>query len=163
MGLEAALDRFADAAADGGFGIEGVRVDVDDGRRAERRWMDDLRRDVFSVSKTVPSLAIGMIEDDALLTMNDPVLMHLPELADTAAPGSEAITVGHLLRMTAGNESFGRACGPSDRMSPWSADAMESRGSPPGGVERPSVTMVVVNSPPREFSGPEPGDLPDRS
>lgn len=29
--------------------------------------------------------------------------MHLPELADTAAPGSEAMTVRHLLSMTAGN------------------------------------------------------------
>jgi CubicO group peptidase (beta-lactamase class C family) len=31
------------------------------------------------------------------------VLTHLPDLADTAAPGSEKITVRHLLRMTAGN------------------------------------------------------------
>jgi CubicO group peptidase (beta-lactamase class C family) len=32
-----------------------------------------------------------------------PVLAHLPGLASTAAAGSERITVGHLLRMTAGN------------------------------------------------------------
>jgi CubicO group peptidase (beta-lactamase class C family) len=36
-------------------------------------------------------------------TLDDPVLAHLPELAGTAAAGSERITVGHLLRMTAGN------------------------------------------------------------
>jgi hypothetical protein len=33
-----------------------------------------------------------------------PVLMHLPELADTAAPGAEAMTVRHLLSVTAGND-----------------------------------------------------------
>jgi CubicO group peptidase (beta-lactamase class C family) len=44
-----------------------------------------------------------MLETDGALTLDDPVLKHLPELADTAAPGSKKITVGHLLRMTAGN------------------------------------------------------------
>jgi CubicO group peptidase (beta-lactamase class C family) len=58
---------------------------------------------VFSVSKTVTSLAVGMLEGDGALSLDDPVLAHLPELADTAAAGSETITVGHLLRMTAGN------------------------------------------------------------
>lgn len=77
---------------------------LDDGRGAERRWIDGIRRDVFSVSKTLTSLAIGMVEDDGLLTLDDPVLMHLPDLADTAAPGSELMTIRHLLRMTAGNE-----------------------------------------------------------
>jgi CubicO group peptidase (beta-lactamase class C family) len=59
---------------------------------------------VFSVSKTVTSLAVGMLGGDGLLTIDDPVLMHLPELADTAAPGAEAMTIRHLLSMTAGND-----------------------------------------------------------
>ncbi|MEO8888716.1 MAG: serine hydrolase [Jatrophihabitantaceae bacterium] len=62
-----------------------------------------MRRDVFSVSKTVTSLAVGLLEGDGRLSLEDPVLTHLPELADTAAAGSERITIGHLLRMTAGN------------------------------------------------------------
>jgi CubicO group peptidase (beta-lactamase class C family) len=102
--LEAALDRFSENADARRFGIEGIQVVLDDGRHAERRWIDDIRRDVFSVSKTLTSLAIGMVEHDGLLTLDDPVLMHLPDLADTAAPGVEAMTVRHLLRMTAGNE-----------------------------------------------------------
>jgi CubicO group peptidase (beta-lactamase class C family) len=103
VGLEAALDRFCEVADGRRFGIEGVHVVADDGRFVERRWIDDIRRDVFSVSKTVTSLAVGMLADDGLLTLDDPVLMHLPELADTAAPGTEAMTVRHLLSMTAGN------------------------------------------------------------
>jgi CubicO group peptidase (beta-lactamase class C family) len=103
MGLDAALDRFWDAADARRLGIDSVQVVADDGRGGERRRIDDIRRDVFSVSKTVTSLAVGMLEGDGALSLEDPVLAHLPGLADTAAAGSEKITVGHLLRMTAGN------------------------------------------------------------
>src|SRR5450755_167106 len=103
MGLDAALDGFWEVADARRLGIDAVQVVADNGGHGERRRIDDIRRDVFSVSKTVTSLAVGMLEGDGALSLDDPVLAHLPELADTAAAGSEAITVGHLLRMTAGN------------------------------------------------------------
>ena len=101
--LDAALDGFWEAADASRLGIDAIQVVADDGRHGERRRIDDIRRDVFSVSKTVTSLAVGMLEGDGALSLDDPVLAHLPGLADTAAAGSETITVGHLLRMTAGN------------------------------------------------------------
>src|ERR1700722_15638522 len=104
MELDAALDRFWAAADARRLGIDTIQVVTDDGPRGERRRIADIRRDVFSVSKTVTSLAIGLLETDGALNLDDPVLTHLPELADTAAPGSEKITVAHLLRMTAGND-----------------------------------------------------------
>jgi len=103
MGLDAALDRFWEAADTRRLGIDAIQAVADSGPHGERRRIDDIRRDVFSVSKTVTSLAVGMLEGDGALSLDDPVLAHLPELADTAAAGSERITVGHLLRMTAGN------------------------------------------------------------
>jgi CubicO group peptidase (beta-lactamase class C family) len=103
VGLDAALDRFWEAAEAGGLGIDAIEVVADNGPHGERRRIDDIRRDVFSVSKTVTSLAVGMLVGDGALSLDDPVVAHLPGLADTAAAGSEAITVGHLLRMTAGN------------------------------------------------------------
>lgn len=103
MGLDAALDRFWEAADACRLGIDAIQVVADNGPHGERRRIDDIRRDVFSVSKTVTSLAVGMLAGEGALSLDDPVLAHLPELADTAAAGSEAITVGHLLRMTAGN------------------------------------------------------------
>ncbi len=103
MDIDAALDRFWEVADARRLGIDAIQVVVDDGPHGERRRIDDIRRDVFSVSKTVTSLAVGMLEGDGALGLDDPVLAHLPELADTAAAGSEKITVGHLLRMTAGN------------------------------------------------------------
>jgi CubicO group peptidase (beta-lactamase class C family) len=103
VGLDVALDRFWAVAQARRLGIDAIQVAVDNGPYGERRRIDDIRRDVFSVSKTVTSMAVGMLEGDGMLSLNDPVLAHLPPLADTAAAGSEAITVGHLLRMTAGN------------------------------------------------------------
>src|SRR5580692_12241414 len=103
MQLDAALDRFWSAADAGRLAIDSTQVVTDDGPRGERRRIPDIRRDVFSVSKTVTSLAIGMLEADGALTLDDPVLRYLPGLADTAAPGGERITIAHLLRMTAGN------------------------------------------------------------
>jgi CubicO group peptidase (beta-lactamase class C family) len=102
MGLDAALDRFWEVADARRLGIDAIQV-ADDAPHGERRRIDDIRRDVYSVSKTVTPLAIGMLETDGALNLDDPVLTHLPELADTAAPGSQKITVAHLLRMTAGN------------------------------------------------------------
>jgi hypothetical protein len=68
MDLGPALDRFWAAAAARRLGIDGVHVAAADGRRGERRRIDDIRRDVFSVSKTVTSLAIGMPEGDGALS-----------------------------------------------------------------------------------------------
>ena len=103
VSLDTAIDRFSELADNSKLGIEGVHVVLGDGQCVERRWIADVRRDVFSVSKTVTSLAIGMLEHDGVLTLDDSVLSHLPELADTAAPGTESMTVRHLLSMTAGN------------------------------------------------------------
>jgi CubicO group peptidase (beta-lactamase class C family) len=103
MGLDAALGRFWESADAQRLGIDSVQVVADNGPGGERRRIDDIRRDVFSVSKTVTSLAVGRLEGDGALSLDDPVLAHLPELAGTAAAGSERIAVGHLLRMTAGN------------------------------------------------------------
>jgi CubicO group peptidase (beta-lactamase class C family) len=94
MELDAALDRFWAAAVARGLAIDAIQVVADDGRRGERRRIADIRRDVFSVSKTVTSLAVGMLEGDGALSLDDPVLMHLPGLADTAAAGSELIAPG---------------------------------------------------------------------
>jgi hypothetical protein len=56
MALDAALDRFWEAADARRLGIDAVQVVADDGGHGERRRIDDIRRDVFSVSKTVTSL-----------------------------------------------------------------------------------------------------------
>ncbi len=47
-------------------------------------------------------VAVGIAHGEGLLRLDDPVLMHLPQFADTAASGVEQVTIEHLLRMTSG-------------------------------------------------------------
>jgi len=102
--IESALARFRDIADERGLGLEGVYIDRAGLPPAELRWRADLRRDVYSVSKTFTSVAIGIAQAEGLLGIDDPVLVHLPHFADTAAPGVEDMTIRHLLTMTAGND-----------------------------------------------------------
>jgi CubicO group peptidase (beta-lactamase class C family) len=68
----------------------------------EQHFAADIRRDVFSVSKTFTSVAVGIAEGEGLLGLDDPLLLHLPGLAAVSAPGTEVITIRHLLTMSSG-------------------------------------------------------------
>jgi len=59
---------------------------------------------MFSVSKSVTSCAIGFAVEEGLLTVEDRVLDHVPEMREFAPddPNLEALTVRNLLTMTAG-------------------------------------------------------------
>ncbi len=100
--LQRALSDLGRVTAQRDLAVEGVHVRLADGSTWAQRWAPDTRRDVYSVSKTITGLGVGIAADEGLLTLDDPVLTHLPELADTAADGAEAITLRHLLAMTAG-------------------------------------------------------------
>ena len=93
---------FGRAATRLGLGVEGVHVHVDGHDRVERRWAADIRRDVFSVAKTFTSVAVGIAEDEGLLSVDDPVLRHLPAFAPVAGAGVEGVTIRHLLTMSSG-------------------------------------------------------------
>lgn len=90
------------AVAEQHLGLEGIHIAQADHPPISFRWVSDDRRDVYSVSKTFTSVAIGIARAEGLLGLDDPVLVHLPQFADTAAPGVEQVTIGHLLSMTAG-------------------------------------------------------------
>ena len=102
--LPAAVQRFQDTVARDGLMLDGLHVRREGREPLALRWGRDERRDVFSVSKTFTSVAVGMARAEGRLALDDPVLEHLPELADTAAEGTGTMTVQHLLSMTAGNE-----------------------------------------------------------
>lgn len=90
------------AVAERGLGLEGVHVFREGAEPVSFRWVSDDRRDIYSVSKTFTSVAVGIARAEGLLKLDDLVLSHLPEFASTAAAGAEGITVRHLLSMTAG-------------------------------------------------------------
>ena len=85
-----------------GLGVEGVHVQVRDRPPVEYHWVADIRRDIFSASKTFTSVAIAIAQGEGLLRYRrfDPVSSRAPESAP--ARSVEAITIRHLLTMTSG-------------------------------------------------------------
>lgn len=58
----------------------------------------DTPQRMYSVSKTVTGLAIGLLADEGLLSLDDPVTMHFPEMGPVH-PWLEATTLRHMLAM----------------------------------------------------------------
>ncbi|SDE12948.1 serine hydrolase domain-containing protein [Auraticoccus monumenti] len=85
-----------------GLSLHGVHIHRPGGSPVVRSWSIDVRRDLYSVSKTITSLAVGLAEAEGRLGLDDLLLDHLPALVRTAAAGTEAITIRHLLTMTSG-------------------------------------------------------------
>jgi CubicO group peptidase (beta-lactamase class C family) len=83
--------------------LYGVHVYRRGAASAERRLRSDDRVNVYSVAKTFVSVALGIAEEEGRLSLDDPVLDHLPELRAVAAPGMERVTIRHLLSMTSGS------------------------------------------------------------
>jgi len=100
--LQFGLLRLRQAAAERNLCLEGIHIAGVDRPAVSFRWVSDDRRDVYSVSKTFTSVAIGIAQAEGLLELDDPILQHLPQFADTAAAGVEQVTIRHLLAMTAG-------------------------------------------------------------
>lgn len=92
------------AVGEQGLGIEGIHVHQADRPPVEQHWVANIRRDIFSASKTFTSIAVGIAEAEGLLDVNDLVLSHLGnlDLAATATPGSETITIQQALTMSSG-------------------------------------------------------------
>ena len=81
------------------LGAYGVVVRIGDDE-AERRWRSDDREDLYSVSKGVCALAVGMAVDAGILALDTRVPELLPDLELGA--GVDGVTVEHLLTMTSG-------------------------------------------------------------
>lgn len=107
------------AAVDGErLGAYGVHVLVGDDE-AHHRWRSDDRENIYSVSKGVCALAIGIAIDESVLTLDTSVPELLPSMKLGA--GVDAVTVRDLLSMSSGIdfEWFG------DRPVPWPDLAQE--------------------------------------
>lgn len=70
-----------------------------------RRFDPETLHDMRSISRSIVGLLIGIAHGQGLIRdVKTPVLEFLPEYADRAAPEHRAITLEHLLTMTAGLE-----------------------------------------------------------
>jgi CubicO group peptidase (beta-lactamase class C family) len=59
---------------------------------------------LYSLSKSFTSTAVGFAVQEGLLTLDDPVLSHFPELDEEITdPGMRALRIGHILAMASGH------------------------------------------------------------
>lgn len=76
------------------------------GQQVMHRFRSDDKVNVYSVSKSVTALAIGILMDEQKLTLADNLEKLFPEYVNDMADGTGAITVQNLLQMTSGKLEF---------------------------------------------------------
>jgi CubicO group peptidase (beta-lactamase class C family) len=93
------LGRFVRAVDAERLGAYGAHVLVGQDE-AQHRWRSDDRENVYSVSKGVCALAVGIAVEQDIVALDSPVSAFLVDM-DLGA-GVEAVTLYHLLTMTSG-------------------------------------------------------------
>ena len=105
------LKPFIDSIEKQNLNVEGVIVYKKGMEESRYRWTQEIRRNVFSVSKSFTAIAIGMAIEEGKLKLEDKLCNFFKK--DEAAQGEEktwwdGITLEHLLTMTMGHKDFSR-------------------------------------------------------
>lgn len=96
------LDRFRLTALEKGLHLYGVHVYSAEQGETCHFWRTDDLVHLYSGSKAFVALGVGMCLDEGRLSLDDRLLDFFPEYREEAAPGTEAITLKHLLHMASG-------------------------------------------------------------
>lgn len=97
------LSDFRISVLEKNLGVYGIHVYQNGKVLAEHRFRSNDRENLYSASKTFASVGIGIAEREGLFQLSDFVLDFFPEYKDVASPGSEKITIRHLLQMCSGH------------------------------------------------------------
>ena len=96
------FDRFRLTLLERRLEVYGVHVWMKNRREAEVRFRADDKVNLHSAAKAVAALAVAFCEEEGRLSLCDKVLDFFPEYKAIAAPGSEEITLLHLMHMQSG-------------------------------------------------------------
>ena len=97
------FDGFIKAVAQKDLGVYGIHLFKEGQGSAQHRFRSDERVHLFSGSKAFMSMAVGIAESEGLFSLDDGALSFFPQFADSAAPGSEKISLKNLLQMQSGH------------------------------------------------------------
>ncbi|PWH06133.1 penicillin-binding protein [Brachybacterium endophyticum] len=86
-----------------GLGVRAVHLHRAGHEDLEVRLVEDTSENVWSVSKTVTALGIGIAQEEGLLDLEDRLVDHLPAPPGGYGRGMEGVRLRHLITMTSGN------------------------------------------------------------
>lgn len=89
------------------LGVRAIHVHRPGRPMVTHRFVDDTAENIFSVSKTVTALAVGIAQSEGLLSIDDLLVDHLPAPAGGYGKGVDRIRLRHLITMTAGSPHLG--------------------------------------------------------
>jgi len=89
------------------LGVYGIHLHREGHPPLEHRFRSDDPVNVYSCSKTVTALALGMALDEGLVSLDDFLIDHLGQPGGHVADGVAAITLRHLIHMTDGSSFTG--------------------------------------------------------
>jgi len=100
MGL---LTDFRLSVLENNLGVHGIHVFQNGKVLGEHRFRSNDRENLNSASKTFVSVGVGIGEAEGIFRLTDKVMDFFPEYQEIAYPGSESITIKHLLQMSSGH------------------------------------------------------------
>lgn len=100
------LRQFINRIDDQNLNLEGIMVSQYGKILAAHRWVPEIRKNVYSVSKGFTSIAIGMAVDEGILKLDSKLADFFP--LQNPPPRLASVEVKHLLTMTRGNDKFTR-------------------------------------------------------
>lgn len=114
---QAALDAFYSDLARQGVQIDSFMLLCREGLAQERYWFPATAQTyhpVYSVTKSITAVAIGLLESVGLITGEDKILDYFPEYRQVAQPNADRVSIRHLLTMTCGHKTVPSRAGADD-------------------------------------------------
>lgn len=89
------------------LGVRAVHLHRAGRPELSHRFAEDTAENIYSVSKTVTALAVGIAAHEGLLDVEDLLVDHLPAPSGGYGEGMERVRLRHLLTMTSGSPILG--------------------------------------------------------
>src|SRR5699024_11188874 len=86
-----------------GLGVRAIHLQRAGHPELSHRFVEDTAENVYSISKSVTALAVGIAQDEGLLSVDDRLVDHLPAPSGGYGEGIEQVRLRHLLTMTSGS------------------------------------------------------------
>src|SRR5699024_7007583 len=90
-----------------GLGVRALHLHRAGHQELSHRFVEDTAENVYSVSKTVTALAVGIAAEEGLLTPEDLLVDHLDAPTGGYGAGIDQVRIRHLLTMTSGSPVLG--------------------------------------------------------